>query len=137
MFETIIEAAKNFCLHQLGCEALIVEEKTPLQDSLLASIEITTETQECFNVYFIMEKEFVQHIATVFLEEEESDIETLEDMALECVNLVVGNAKVLASDAQNHFNIATPVLNPSLQEYTDAVSLQCNNTTFSIVVEKL
>ena len=45
----------------------------------------------------------------LYLEEDESDKETLTDMILELANLVIGSAKVLAEEEdKNPFTISTP-----------------------------
>jgi len=136
MFDWILEAAKNFCLHQLGCEATI--DTTPLdtKETFIASIEIITDAQEKALVYFVMEKSFVQHVTYIFLEEEESDNLTLEDMALECVNLIVGNAKVLSAQNDEHFNIATPNLINTLPTYQQCATLQCQESKCFIALQK-
>lgn len=51
----------------------------------------------------------MQRISKVFLEEDNSDEETLIDMALETTNLIVGSAKVIAEEAdENPYTINTP-----------------------------
>jgi len=51
---------------------------------------------------------FIQKVSKLFLEEEQSDEDTLIDMTLETANLIVGSAKVIAEDT-NSFVIGTPI----------------------------
>ena len=50
----------------------------------------------------------MQRVSKVFLEEDESDEETLIDMTLETANLIIGSAKVLAQGVDASYTIATP-----------------------------
>ena len=109
MINTILKAGENFCIHQIRLPYQISDtiEKTR---TLIASIDIDAKNGSRYRVYVAAEPAFVQRISKIFLEEEESDEETLVDMALETVNLIVGSAKVLAQDKdESSFTIATPV----------------------------
>lgn len=109
MFNTIIEAAKNFCLHQIGFECALYDEVAKNR-TLIAYIDINTENGNKFRVYVAPEQGFAQKISQVFLEEDESDEETLKDMTLETANLIVGSAKVIYEENNNPFTIETPFL---------------------------
>jgi hypothetical protein len=109
MINTILKAGENFCIHQirLPYEVSDTFEKTR---TLIAFIDIDTNNGQKHRVYIASEPGFVQRVSKLFLEEDESDEETLIDMALETVNLIVGSAKVLAQDTdQTSFTIGTPV----------------------------
>ncbi len=140
MFESIIEAAKNFCIHQLGATVNIEEAKKPQDGALLAYIDIETDVSQKYRVYLIAEKDFVQSVATVFLDEESSDTETITDMALECTNLIVGNAKVLASEKGVGFTIETPHFEEIEQfekPYDEAKVLYCDGKFLFIAMKAL
>ncbi|MDY0117682.1 MAG: chemotaxis protein CheX [Sulfurimonadaceae bacterium] len=108
MLETIIKAAENFCIHQIR-EPYTISQRLEKKRTLIAYIDIETVGSTQYRVYIAFDPLFVQKIAKVFLEEDESDEETLIDMALETVNLIVGNAKVLVQSTQKgSFNIETP-----------------------------
>lgn len=108
MLETIIKAAENFCIHQIR-EPYTISQRLEKKRTLIAYIDIETIGSVKYRVYIAFEPPFVQKIAKVFLEEDESDEETIIDMALETVNLIVGNAKVLSTSTQKgSFNIETP-----------------------------
>jgi CheY-specific phosphatase CheX len=54
------------------------------------------------------DKASIQKVSSLFLEENESDDETLKDMILETTNLIVGSAKVIAQESDRSFDIGTP-----------------------------
>jgi len=139
MLEMIQEAAKNFCIHQLGLTPDLTDTKPQTEDTLFVSIQITANNDETYHVYLLAQKSFIQLVASLFLEEQESDDETLDDMALECINLIVGNAKVLAAEKDIHFTISTPniaQLDTSLLESSEFFTLACDNSHLSILLQK-
>jgi len=108
MLETIKQAAENFCTHQIQ-ETCKVDDGTTRKETLIAYIDVTTNGANSYRVYMASDKAFMQKVAKLFLEEDESDNETLKDMTLETANLIIGSAKVLAEDdTENAFTIATP-----------------------------
>ena len=100
MFNNIIEATQNFCTHQIRDEFIINDEFNK-DRTLIAYIDIDTHSGQVYRVYLSAEKAFVQKVSNVFLEEDESDDETLKDMLLETANLIVGSAKVLAEETED------------------------------------
>ena len=108
MLKTIIEASENFCTHQIA-EPHEVNDEISKKRTLIAYIDIETEEDKKYRVYLGSEAGFTQRVAKLFLEEDESDEETLIDMLLETVNLIVGSAKVIAQRNSNEeFTISTP-----------------------------
>jgi CheY-specific phosphatase CheX len=109
MLSIITKAATNFCEHQIRTPYTF-KTTIPKMRIVLASIEIV-ENDKVHTVYLGVSKELLQSICKVFLFEDESDDETLEDMLLETTNMIVGSAKVLAQETSNAkvFNIKTPV----------------------------
>ena len=108
MLTTIERATENFCIHQIRKEHNM-NEGISKKSTLIAYIDIQTESKIKYRVYIASEKSFMQRISTLFLEEEESDEETLIDMLLETTNLIVGSAKVLAEEEnKNPYIINTP-----------------------------
>lgn len=124
MLPIIVEAAENFCKHQIRlpyerCE-LSSEKRT-----LLASIDIETP-EGPHRAYVGCEAELIQLIAEIFLGEDESDEQTLNDMLLETANMIVGSAKVLAKEAyEQSFTIATPFLVPEEFAQIQPDAFQC------------
>jgi len=107
MINSVETAAKNFCTHQLGMECQNIEKYDGVR-TFIAYIDIVVSTKEKYRVFIAANEAFIQSVATLFLEEEESDEETLQDMTLETANLIVGSAKVLAEESENPYDIGTP-----------------------------
>lgn len=109
MLNTIIEASENFCIHQIRVPHVIIDTITK-ERTLIAYIDIETQLDnKNHRVYLGAVPAFVQRISTLFLEEDESDEDTLIDMMLETANLIVGSAKVIAEElGENPFTIKTP-----------------------------
>ncbi|MCW8839161.1 MAG: chemotaxis protein CheX [Thiovulaceae bacterium] len=139
MFNTIIEAAKNFCIHQIRNEYTI-NDTLNKNRTLIAYIDIDTHAGNKHRVYLSAEKAFVQKVSTLFLEEDESDEETLQDMLLETVNLIVGSAKVLADESNSSYSINTPFFEKDGTfdyEYDDIKTLQVQDDKLSIAIKEL
>lgn len=108
MIQTISQASENFCVHQIR-EPYRVSENVEKVRTIIAYIDIETLAGVTHRVYIANELGFAQRISKVFLEEDESDEETLIDISLEAVNLIVGSAKVIAQEQQeNEYVITTP-----------------------------
>jgi len=108
MIQTIEEASKNFCIHQIRVPH---EIKDGISDkrTLIAYIDIDTQEDTKYRVYIASDENFMQRVSKLFLEEDESDEETLIDMTLETANLIVGSAKVIAEEEnKNPYTINTP-----------------------------
>ena len=107
MLNTIGMAAENFCTHQMGIPN-VKKGKTPDTQMFITYIDININNQKNYRVYIMPNKDFIQNVAEIFLEEEQSDTETLQDMALETANLIVGSAKVIAQKNKHNVTIQTP-----------------------------
>jgi hypothetical protein len=108
MLNIIIEASKNFCIHQIRAPHEIVDDLTQMR-TLIAYIDIETLNGKKHRIYICTTPSFAQRISTLLLEEEESDEGTLIDMTLETTNLIVGSAKVLAEKASEYaYTMSTP-----------------------------
>ncbi len=107
MLKTIIQASENFCIHQIRV-AHSVSDVINKKRTLIAYIDIQTTEPKNFRVYLASDLGFMQRVSKIFLEEDESDEETLIDMTLETTNLIIGSAKVLAQGADKSYTIATP-----------------------------
>ena len=108
MLNTIVEASENFCIHQIR-KPHVLHDNVQTQKTLIAYIDICTQNGEKHRVYVGSDSNFMQRISKLFLEEDESDEETLIDMTLETANLIVGSAKVIAEESGiNTYTINTP-----------------------------
>lgn len=139
MFNNIIEATQNFCTHQIRDE-FIINDEINKDRTLIAYIDIDTHSGQVYRVYLSAEKAFVQKVSNVFLEEDESDDETLKDMLLETANLIVGSAKVLAEESDESFNIKTPFFEKDGTfdyEYDKFKTIQVQDYKLSIAIKEL
>ncbi len=110
MFHHILQAAQNFCTHQLGSSSKKLESP-PKTRTLIAYLDIETQDAQKFYTYIGCDKRLLQAITKIFIDEETSEMETLNNMLLEMTNMIIGSAKVLASQTQtSHFKISTPHL---------------------------
>lgn len=107
MLPIIVEAAANFCQHQIRLPYQIIESD-PKKRTLIAYIDIES-SDGTHRAYVGCDSILIQMITEIFLGEEESDEQTLVDMLLETTNMIVGSAKVLAEDSYDlSMKIATP-----------------------------
>jgi len=106
MINIILQAAENFCTHQIRLPYIMKNESNKLKN-FITFIDINTENEKKYRIYIAGENGFIQNVSKLFLEEDESDEETLIDMTLETANLIVGSAKVIAEN-KNPFMIGTP-----------------------------
>lgn len=110
MLPIIVEAATNFCLHQIRLPYDLTAVP-PKKRTLFAYIDIETSNGDAHRAYIGCDEMLIQTIAEIFLGEDESDEQTLIDMLLETTNMIVGSAKVLAGELyETTITIATPFL---------------------------
>jgi hypothetical protein len=108
MLNSIEKAAENFCIHQIREPHEVTTGQTQKR-TLIAYIDIDTDEEKKYRVYIAADEPFMQRVSKLFLEEDESDEETLKDMTLETANLIIGNAKVIAQeDETENYTIGTP-----------------------------
>jgi len=140
MLKTIIKASENFCIHQIRLPYQ-VQEGVSQKRTLIAYIDINTQSETKHRVYVAAEHSFMQRVSKLFLEEDESDEETLVDMALETVNLIVGSAKVIAEDTNdNPFTISTPHFEKIDKfdfEYDESKVIKIENDEAMIAIKEL
>jgi len=140
MFHTIVKASENFCIHQIGLSCTITNTITNMR-TLIAYIDIQNSEEKSFRVYVAAQQGFVQKISKIFLEEDESDEETLMDMLLETANLIIGSAKVIAEDEnKNPYNISTPHFHGIADfdiDCDEAITLELENDKMIIGIKEL
>jgi len=140
MLKTIIEASENFCIHQIR-EPHEINDGKIKKRTLIAYIDIDTKDGSKHRVYIASDENFMQRVSKLFLEEDESDEETLIDMTLETANLIIGSAKVIAEEAEiNPYTINTPhfeKLDIFDFEYDQAKVIKVQNDEFMIAIKEL
>ncbi len=140
MLKTIIQASENFCIHQIRSPHKLIDGDVKKR-TLIAYIDIDAQDGKRHRVYLASDLNFMQRVSTLFLEEEESDEETLIDMLLETTNLVVGSAKVIAEEAnENPYTINTPhfvKLDVFDFEYDQAKIVQIQEDEMIIAIKEL
>lgn len=140
MLATITQASQNFCTHQIGlsCEIHDIINK---KRTLIAYIDIDTHSHKKYRVYLASELAFMQRVSKLFLEEDASDNETLIDVALETVNLIVGSAKVIAEELnENPYTIQTPhfhKIDVFEESYDEALAIKIENDEMIIAIKEL
>jgi hypothetical protein len=140
MLQSIEEASQNFCIHQIRKPHEVIDGITKMR-TLIAYIDIDAQDKKRYRVYIASNQGFMQRVSTVFLEEEESDEETLVDMTLETANLIVGSAKVIAEEKnENPYTIGTPVflkLDIFDFAYDEAKTLKIEDDVISVAIKEL
>ena len=140
MLRTIIKASENFCIHQIR-EPYEVNDGDIKKRTLIAYIDIDTQDGLKHRVYIASDENFMQRVSKLFLEEDESDEETLIDMTLETANLIIGSAKVIAEEANdNPYTINTPhfeKIDIFDFEYDQAKVIKVQNDEFMIAIKEL
>lgn len=140
MLETIQEAAKNFCIHQIREDHSIKDGITDKR-TLIAYIGLDAQNGKKYRAYIASDFEFMQKVSKLFLEEDESNEETLTDMTLETANLIIRSAKVLAEEkGDNPYTITTP----SFEKigvfdfpYDDAKTIQVGESELTLAIKEL
>lgn len=139
MLKIILEAAENFCIHQIR-EPYTISNNIEEMRTIVAYIDIKTASNS-YRVFVASSFEFAQIISTLLLEELESDDETLKDMTLELSNLIAGSAKSLVcEDDENHYTIKTPFFEKIGIfdiDYDEAATLSVKNSKAIIAIKEL
>lgn len=138
MLPIIIEAAENFCLHQIRLPYRFIPSFNSMR-TLFAYIDIEAEDGTLHRAYIGCDSPMIQMIAEIFLGEETSDEQTLIDMLLETTNMIVGSAKVLASEAYDtSMKIATPFFSSEESvETEDFRYIGIENAQMMIAIKRL
>jgi len=140
MLETIEQAARNFCIHQIR-ESFTLQDGVVKTRTLIAYIDIDAKNKKKYRVYIALDKGFIQRVSKIFFEEDENDEDALIDMALETTNLIVGSAKVVSEEQnENPYTISTPRFEKfDLFDfaYDEAKTLNIQNDTISIAIKEI
>ena len=140
MLGTIVEASENFCIHQIR-KPHILHDNIQTQKSLIAYIDINLSSGEKHRVYLGSDSNFMQKVSKLYLEEDESDEETLIEMTLETANLIIGSAKVIAEESGvNTYTIGTPYFEKYDLfdfKYDQIQYIEIDNDTFFVAIKEL
>ncbi len=127
MISIIIEAAENFLHNQIDLNTKKSDSLSKLR-TVIASIDVKMDNGEIKTVYLGFNETLIKEIVSVYLMEDNADDQTMQDMALEATNMIVGSAKVLAEEAEKaHFMITTPKFK-AIEEFQS-----CDCKEFSIL----
>lgn len=126
MLPIIVEAATNFCLHQIRLPYDFLAEPSKKR-TLIAYIDVEATNGEMHRAYIGCDEMLIQTIAEIFLGEDESDEQTLVDMLLETTNMIVGNAKVLAGEL---YETAITISTPFILSQEEIKNLQLDNSKY-------
>lgn len=140
MLDTIKEAAENFCIHQIR-QPHELQDGSTQKRTLIAYIDIDTQDNKKHRVYIASDADFMQRVSKLFLEEDESDEETLKDMTLETANLIIGSAKVIAEDiSKNPYTIGTPKFEKVGEfdfDVDDAKTIKIDDDELTIAIKEI
>ena len=129
MEKFFIEAAKNFA-KSIGAEINHCNEK--VEDGFISQIDIRGD--ENLDIYLVLPKDVLDTVSELLFGDTDYDI---EDLAKEIANLIVGNAKVLASEENIHFNISTPKFHNKLDvSFDKKLDLSIDGKCFSILFKE-
>ncbi len=138
MIKAIIQAAENFCIHQIRVPYSITDD-VDKKRTLIAYIDIEATDGQKHRVYIAGDYGFAQRVSKIFLEEDQSNEETLIDMMLETTNLIVGSAKVIAKEGSS-FMINTPnfeKIDNFNYSYDDVKVIHIDNDKLIIAIKEI
>ncbi|MEA2073165.1 MAG: chemotaxis protein CheX [Campylobacterota bacterium] len=140
MLQTIQTASENFCIHQIRAEHTVIDGVSKKR-TFIAYIDIDANDTKKYRVYIASDEAFMQRVSMLFLEEDESDEETLIDMTLETANLIIGSAKVIAeAENENTYTINTPFFEKLGEfdfEYDSAKTITVDEDELTIAIKEL
>ena len=130
MEKFFIEAAKNFA-KSIGAE--INHCNKEVKEGFVSQIDISGD--ENLEIYLILPKDVLDTVSELLFGDKDYDI---EDLTKEIANLIVGNAKVLASEENIHFNITTPKFHKNIDvSFDKRLDLILNDKCFSILFKEI
>jgi len=128
MLKFIEESVKEF-VDSIGGEYGFCENI--VKDGFVSKIEVDGHMN--YEIYLKFPKKTLDLVSTLLFGDDEYD---LEDLLKEIANLIVGKAKVFASDKNIHFNISIPeFLEKKDISYDEAKSYSINGECFSVFLK--
>ena len=130
MEKFFIEAAKNFA-KSIGAEINHCQEE--VKEGFISEIDIRGD--ENLDIFLVLPKDVLDKVSELLFGDTNYDV---EDLAKEIANLIIGNAKVLASEEDIHFNITTPKFHKEIDlKYDKKIDLSLEGKCFSILFKEI
>jgi len=124
-----VTAAKNFAA-SLDIDFNFCNDK--VEKGFVSKIEIEGDLN--YSVYILIPKKTLDLVSISLFGD---DIYDLPDLTNEIANLIIGNAKVVASEENVNFDITTPqFLDEEDVKYEKRVDLSLNNKCFAILFKE-
>ena len=130
MEKFFVEAARNFA-KSIGAD--INHCKKEIKEGFISEIDIRGD--ENLNIFLTLPKDVLDNVSELLFGDIDYDV---EDLSKEIANLIVGNAKVLASEEDIHFDITTPKFLDSINiDYDKRLDLSIHDKCFSILFKEV
>ena len=130
MEKFFIKAAENFA-KSIGAEINHCENE--IKGGFISEIDIRGD--ENLDIFLVLPKDVLDNVSELLFGDRDYDI---EDLSKEIANLIVGNAKVLASEEDIHFDITTPKFHKNIDiDYDKKINLSIGGKCFSILFKEV
>ena len=130
MEKFFVTAAENFA-KSIGAEINHCESE--IKEGFVSEIDIRGD--ENLDIFIILPKDVLDTVSELLFGDTDYDI---EDLSKEIANLIVGNAKVLASEENIHFDISTPKFHKKIDlDYDKKINLSIKGKCFSILFKEV
>ena len=130
MEKFFVTAAENFA-KSIGAE--IDRCESEIKEGFVSEIDIRGD--ENLDIFIILPKDVLDTVSELLFGDTDYDI---EDLSKEIANLIVGNAKVLASEENIHFDISTPKFHKKIDlDYDKKINLSIKGKCFSILFKEV
>ncbi len=130
MEKFFVKAAENFA-QSIGAEINHCESE--VKEGFISEIDIRGD--ENIDIFLVLPKDVLDIVSELLFGDTDYDI---EDLSKEIANLIVGNAKVLASDEDIHFDITTPKFHKHINmDYDKKIDLSIQGKCFSILFKEI
>ena len=130
MEKFFVKAAENFA-KSIGAEINHCENE--VKEGFISEIDIRGD--ENIDIFLVLPKDVLDSVSELLFGDTDYEI---EDLSKEIANLIVGNAKVLASEENIHFDINTPKFHESIDvDYDKKIDLSIKGKCFSILFKEI
>ncbi len=130
MEKFFVKAAENFA-KSIGAE--LDHCKNEPKEGYVSEIDIRGD--ENLDIFLVLPKDVLDNVSELLFGDMDYDV---EDLSKEIANLIVGNAKVLASEENIHFDISTPKFHKNINvNYDKKLDLSIQGKCFSILFKEI